>query len=341
MRSNQGRAFLLAAAVAAACGQPYVPMRTALLDTRAPPEVDYANEKFVTNDGVDLYEQRWTPSGGQRGAVVLVHGLKDHSTRYRDLAITMAQHGLAVEAFDVRGHGYSAGVRDHVVSLDHCLGDLDRVVGRVRLRSPDKPLFLLGQGFGGTVVGVYAVRAHPKLAGLVLSAPTLHTKVQATERFGTAMAGIFAPRASKMSIDYTKWSTDRSVVQALREDPLVAEGDVTAGTARALLAASDELEKHIGEITVPLLILDGEKDEISDHQAIVALAAAARTADKTFTVYPGLTYDLFHETARDQITADTIDWVQKHAALVTPAAAPTPSPTPPPAAAKPRKLKGH
>jgi alpha-beta hydrolase superfamily lysophospholipase len=316
-------AVLVAGAAVLACGRPYVPLRSAQFESsRTPPDVDYARDKFVTDDGLELYEQRWSPPRAPRATVVLVHGLKDHSTRYREVAISLTNHGLAVHAFDMRGHGYSAGVRDHVGSADQCLADLDRVVNRVRLRSPDKPVFLLGQGFGGTLVGLYGVRSKSKLAGLILSAPALRGTVSRAERARNAMASAFAPRADGMAIDYSHWSTDKRAVQDLRNDSLVAPGDVTAGTARALLAASDELQKRIGEITVPLLILDGEQDEVSDHQAIVALAGAARAADKTLTVYPGLAYDLFHETQRDQVVSDVVEWLQKRAE-----SAPPPPPT--------------
>jgi acylglycerol lipase len=326
--------------LAVACGAPYVPMRTALVDTRAPPDVDYGHDKFIADDGLELYEQRWAPVGATRGTVVLVHGLKDHSTRYSDLAVRLAEHGLAVHAYDVRGHGYSAGVRDHVGSANQCVADLDRIVGRVRLRAPDKPVFILGQGFGATIAALYTVRAKPKLAGLVLSAPSLRGKsMTATERFGDHVAGIIAPTSGRLPVDFSRWSTDRRVVASLREDPLIAPGEITSGTTRAMLAASDEVQKRIGEITVPLLILDGEKDQVSDHQAVMALAEAARAPDKTLTVYPGLTYDLFHEPARDQVASETIDWLRKQATLAAPppppaAAAPAAPPAPAPAPAK-------
>jgi alpha-beta hydrolase superfamily lysophospholipase len=47
---------------------------------------------------------------------VLVHGLKDHSVRYKDVAVTFADRGISVYALDLRGHGYSEGVRDHLDS---------------------------------------------------------------------------------------------------------------------------------------------------------------------------------------------------------------------------------
>jgi lysophospholipase len=127
------------------------------------------------------------------------------------------------------------------------------------------------------------------------------------------------------------------VVESLRSDPLIAPGEITSGTTRAMLAASDEVQKRIGEITVPLLILDGEKDQVSDHQAVMALAEAAKAPDKTLTVYPGLTYDLFHEPARDQVASETIEWLRKQATLAAPPAPPPPAPAPPP----PAPAKAH
>jgi acylglycerol lipase len=328
---------LAAATLVLACGAPYMPMRNALIDTHGTPDVDYANDKFITDDGLDLYEQRWSPSRDARATVVLVHGLKDHSSRYRALAMTLAEHGFAVRTYDMRGHGYSAGVRDHVVSANHCVADLDRVVARVRLQAPDKGIFLFGQGFGGTIVGLYTVRTHPKLAGLILSAPALRGKVNWGERTGTTLAATVAPRTGKLATDFSRWTTDKAEVEALRADPLIGSEEVTAGSARALLAASAELQKRVGEVTVPLLVLDGEKDEVSDHQAVVALEAAAPVADKKLIVYPGLTYDLFHETQRDQVTRETVEWMQEHAFRPEPPAAPAAPPPPPPAPSKAKK----
>jgi alpha-beta hydrolase superfamily lysophospholipase len=327
---------LAVATLTLACGSPYMPMRNALIDTHAPPDVDYANDKFITNDGLDLYEQRWTPSGNARATVVLIHGLKDHSSRYRALAVSLAEHGFAVRAYDMRGHGYSAGVRDHVVSANHCVSDLDRVVARVRLQSPDKGIFLLGQGFGGTIAGLYTVRNHPKLTGLILSAPALRGKVNWGERTSTSLAATFAPRTGKLATDFSRWTTDKGELEALRADPLIGPDEVTAGSARALLNASEELQKRVAEITVPLLVLDGEKDEVSDHQVIVALQTAAPVTDKKLIVYPGLTYDLFHETQRDQVTRDTVEWLQEHAFRPE---SPAPPPAPPPAPEPPKTKK--
>jgi alpha-beta hydrolase superfamily lysophospholipase len=220
--------------------------------------VIYQRGHFVGGEGVKLFEQSWRPDKTPRAVVVLVHGLKDHSSRYRDLGIHLAYRGLAAYAFDLRGHGYSEGVRDHIDSLDNAVIDLDALVTLVRDRQPGKPIYLLGQGFGASLAAVYAVRkAGPKspVAGLVLSAPPLRGEVKRSERVGTRAAAIFGPRTHQLEIDLSKWSSDPAVVAAWRTDPLVYEGQPTASTAGEVLRASDEVQKRAGELKLPLLVV--------------------------------------------------------------------------------------
>jgi acylglycerol lipase len=293
---------------------PYLPARTALVDTVEVPDVQYRNDQFKSDSDVQIAVQRWAPMKKSHGSVVLVHGLKDHASRYRDLITSLVNHGFSVHAFDLPGHGYSEGYRDHISSAASCLNDLDRVVARAHDWTPDRPLFIIGQGFGASLAALYTARYKPAIAGLVLSAPSLRVHVGGGERFGLTMADLVTPRAPRMDIDWNGWAADHDVAREVRNDPLVAPGNkVTARTTRQLLVTSDELQQTFAKVTVPILILDGDKDTISDRSAVDALAASSQSPDKTVTIYPGLGYDLFHERDRDQVTNDLVDWLQKHA----------------------------
>jgi alpha-beta hydrolase superfamily lysophospholipase len=316
---------VLAAALGGCTSPPYFPQRTGSLGTRVPPEIEYWNGYFFGAGDVHLYEQSWRPTGPVRAAVVLLHGLKDHSSRYRELAIAFAHRGVSVYAFDLRGHGYSEGVRDHIQEVDSCLADLRAFLPRVRDRDPGKPVFLLGQGFGATLAALYATQGKPELAGLVLSAPAMRARVERSERFGTRMTALFAPKSHRLQLDLARWSSDPDVVASLRGDPLIYGGEATAGTARALLEASDELERREAQLALPLLILHGTGDKIIDPDVSRTLHQRAKAADKDLRLYPGLYHDLFHEPGHDQVVADVLGWVQKHAS----AAAPPPKPAPP------------
>ena len=74
--------------------------------------------------------------------LVIVHGLKDHSGRYADLAAHLALRGFAVYAADLRGHGRSEGTRVWVDSFDDYVDDLDVFMKRVQDKEPGRPVFL-------------------------------------------------------------------------------------------------------------------------------------------------------------------------------------------------------
>src|SRR5690606_1148928 len=64
-------------------------------------------------DGLQLFAQSWEPAEEVKGVICLVHGLGEHSGRYRHWAELFNRSGYAVLATDLRGHGQSAGARGH------------------------------------------------------------------------------------------------------------------------------------------------------------------------------------------------------------------------------------
>src|SRR5258706_8712912 len=68
-------------------------------------------ETFAARDGTQLLARKWAATGEVKGALVIMHGLKDYSSRYASLASRAATAGFDVYAFDLRGHGRSAARR--------------------------------------------------------------------------------------------------------------------------------------------------------------------------------------------------------------------------------------
>jgi len=246
-----------------------------------------------------------------------------------------------VHAFDLRGLGYSEGVREHVDSFDDHVADLDRFIGRVRDRETGAPLFLLGHSMGGAIVALYAARKQPDgapdLAGVILSAAALTTDASGTLRFGAKLKSKLAPKSQTLELDLAKFSRSKAAVESLRSDPLVHQGDATARTARELLRAIDELHVKMGLISVPLLIMHGTGDTITDPEGSRELYSRARTKDKKLTLYPGLYHDLLHEPEHDQVAEDIYVWVRKHAEQARRPPAPLVAPGLPPAAGTQQK----
>ncbi len=310
---NVRATIILAAtlAVAGCTSPPYRPVRMPHVGAEVPPEVDYWRGQLPGAEGLTLFEQGWRPSRPARAVIVFVHGLKDHSSRYRDLGIQLAHRGVALYAMDLRGHGYSEGVRDHIESLDNVVADLDALIGRVRDRQKNVPMFLAGQGFGATLVGVYVSRKKPSLAGVVLGSPMLRGDVQRSERLGTRVAAIFGSRTHKLELDLGDWSSDPDAVKVIKNDPLVYDGQPTASTARELLRASDEIGTGATAITAPLLTLQGAADRVASVELTRGLHERIGSTSKKIQIYEGLWHDLFHERQRDQVVTDLFSWLNE------------------------------
>src|SRR5690606_9728869 len=72
------------------------------------PLMKHLESSYTTHDGLKLFLQAWMPDD-PKASILLVHGLAEHSGRYRSLAEKLTEIGIAVFTFDGRGHGRSAG----------------------------------------------------------------------------------------------------------------------------------------------------------------------------------------------------------------------------------------
>jgi acylglycerol lipase len=270
---------------------------------------------FAGKDGVRLFEQFWWPVGRPRAVLVIVHGLKDHGSRYADVAERLARSGFAVYAPDLRGHGRSDGDRAYVERFDDYLDDLEVFLARVRGREPGRPIFLFGHSMGGAIAALYAIERKPALAGLVLSAPALRPGggsssllVAATKTVGAAF-----PRLAVMDLPDEQFSRDPGVVAAMAEDPLIEQGNGPARTAAELLSAMARIDERAEEIVLPLLVLHGTADRVTDPGKSREFVERARSTEKSIRLYEGLAHDLLHEPERATVAADLEAWLEANA----------------------------
>ena len=315
-------AALAALALLGCGGPPYMPARDVPAPPPAPSGVEHGTETFTSVGNVAIYEQWWRPTGGTRAVLVVVHGLKDHSSRYAELAAHLVEHGIAVYAMDLRGHAHSAGVRVGVDRFEDYLVDLDALVAHARAKEPGVPVFLFGHSMGGAIATLWTIERQPTLAGLVLSGPALVANVSGFKVFGTNLVSAITPNAGVFQLDITKFSRDPKVVEACQNDPLVYQDGAPAHTAHELLGALDTIGPRMHEVRVPLLVMHGSADEVTDPDGSRYLVARAETLDKTLVIWPGLVHDLLHEPEKAQVMDRIVTWIDARA----PKAAPTPTP---------------
>lgn len=290
---------------------------TALTDAwfQAPETVtlEHGESSIPGVGGTALYHQWWRPCGRPRAAVVVVHGLKDHSTRYVAFAERLVAARFAVHAFDLRGHARSAGARAWVGSFDEYVGDLDAVVRRVIAKERDPLLFVFGHGLGGTIAALWAIQRPRACAGVVLSGASLQAQASPPEARATRLLGTLAPRARIFQIDLRRTSRDRGTVEDALRDGLVQQSPAPARTARELLDAMERIDARAGQLTAPLLAMHGSADAVESPEGSRRIVQRAGSVDKQLYVYDGLAHDLLHEPERARVLRDVSAWLDERA----------------------------
>ena len=274
-------------------------------------------ERNVTaHDGLQLYAQSWLPEGSPKAVLAVVHGIGEHCGRYDDFAAWFVPLGFAVHAFDLRGHGRSAGRRGHIQSWADFREDVRVFLKGVAARNPDPPTFLVGHSLGGLIALDYALHDHTGLAGVVVSGPAL-AMGEGTSAFLLALAKVLSsimPGLQMHSkLDVTGLSRDEAVVRAYQNDPLVHDW-ATPRLAAEMQRVMQQTMAYASDwpVDLPLLILHGASDPLCPADASERFYANADARDKTRHVYPGFLHEVYNEVGREQVLQDVTDWLAAH-----------------------------
>lgn len=289
-------------------------------------DTNHQEGRFVGAKNTNLFEQSWTPlKGSSKAVVIFVHGLKDHSSRYAEVATKLTQNGFGIYAYDLRGHGDSEGRRVWTDSFDDYITDLELFYDRVRQLEPNKPIFLFGHSMGGAIVTTFALKKSRPVAGLILSAPALKPgeDINGFLIGVTKVLGSITPSLAVLDLDDDKFSRDPKVVQEMKNDPLVYQGKGPARTAKELLKAIANIQEKMPEVTLPFITLHGTKDGLTNPDGSRELFKTAKSTDKSIRIYEGVYHDLLHEPEKDKVYSDILAWLNGHAPVDVPTKAPT------------------
>lgn len=272
-----------------------------------------------TSDGTRLVGQRWTADGPARAAVVLVHGMGEHSLRYDRLGKALSAVGIEVLAVDQRGHGRTAGIAGEPLGSlgkpgwDGLASDLALVVRSTRGERPDIPIVVLGHSMGSWVVQQYLLERSDDVAAAVLSGTgaldRIATVIDPTKE--TDLTGFNAPFAPART-DFDWLSRDEQEVDDYVAEPLCGFGldsDATAGMVAAAPRLADPSSIRAG---LPVYVMVGSADPINAGGAwLTPLLERYETAgvDLTTKIYDGARHELFNETNRDEVVADLLAWL--------------------------------
>jgi len=192
--------------------------------------------------------------------------------------------------------------------------DLDIFLDLIQVRHPASKIFLLSHSLGGTIATVYAASHQEKLAGMILSAPTLklNNGVTRRERFLARILSRFAPYVGVRRLEASSISQDPEVVKAYRRDPLVYTGKISARMGVELMEAIEETIPHmLPLIELPVLIMQGTEDRLSHPESGGFMFDSISSKDKTLKHYEGLFHEIFNEPRHAAVFTDMHNWLNE------------------------------
>jgi alpha-beta hydrolase superfamily lysophospholipase len=256
-----------------------------------------------------------------------VHGIEAHSGFFKTLGEEMAKEGSEVYAFDRRGFGNS--VEDGLSKGDtkdfkRHLQDFDDFVSFVKKSHPGKKLFMLGHSIGCAYTLWYAASHAGALNGIVLAAPpvTPSTKPPLSETIKFPFLLVFSPRKMYNLLD--TWSQDFRDTQEFRiivEDPLCAEEFSVRWLVSLQRTLFNRMLANGAMVKNPVLIIQGEADNLSLPQGSKKLYEALLVGDKSLELFPEANHHFYRvifpgepldaHTAM-HVTMVVTDWLSSH-----------------------------
>lgn len=240
--------------------------------------IEYSDDVYpLERNGIELYLSRLSMKDAQpEKSILLVHGVTYSSHEfdidYKDysLARALAREGYGVWRLDIAGFGRSGEVSDGFLpDSDYAAEDINAAVEKIVEATGQQKIDVLGWSWGTVTAGRFAAKHNEHINKLVLYAPILCGigKYDVTEPFHHNTwehAADDFQKDEQGNIDHA--IVDPAVVEMFCSGCWHYDKDSSPnGGRRDVCVDSSELLVDLDKITVPTLVICGDKDPYLDY----------------------------------------------------------------------------
>ena len=265
-------------------------------------------DRGTTRDGLIQLRRRWEPTGTARAAVLLVHGLGEHSGRYEHVGGHLAAAGFDVVSTDNRGFGGSGGRRAYVDAFSQFQDDVEDQLAEVRRL--ELPTVLLGHSLGALISTGYCVGGRPLPDALVVTGPPLGYELEGADKalkvVGPAIRRFHPGYEVRDDWDASVFAEDITVGERFMDDPLRTDF-MTISLALETIGEIERVQDAVSGLAIPTWVGHGGVDKIVPvwaSEPFEGVESAQRT------VYDGLGHEILNEPVGLEIVDEMIAWIE-------------------------------
>lgn len=257
--------------------------------------------------------------------IIGIHGFCGAAIDYANLGkyLLRNQPRTAVYAYEVRGQGSDPlrARRGDIGDPRQWYADLEAFTGMVRQRHPKAKVVWFGESMGG-LIATHALCQAPAgelpCDGLVLSSPIVrvHNDVPGWKRGLLKVAGATLP-GTRISLDPFVGGKQMQMTSQSTHGGQSVTNDYHIERHSLRLLAS--LARHIegmprcaASMRVPVLVLRGEKDFLSEQEDVGGFVASLPSGiSRIHHEYAGAHHLLMYDARRDEVFQDVARWSER------------------------------
>ncbi len=266
---------------------------------------------FQGHNGFKLFWQSWSSQDKTTAALVLVHGYGEYSSRYSCFVDRLTAAGIAVFAFDHRGHGNSDGKYAHIDSFADYRGDVAAFKQLVESKVPDIPLFLYGHSMGSLIVLDFELRGPGGFKGVITSGAGFEPGGVAKPWLvflTKKLSKIWPTFPLPMKVEGNALSRDQVEIEDYDKDKKVRRW-ISARWGDEMLKAIQWIGAHAHDVQWPLLMLHGEADHVNFASGSQSFISKVKYPDASIKLYPDCLHDIHRDLDKEKVLTDLIDWI--------------------------------
>lgn len=304
-------------------------------------------EQITSSDNTHyLYHTFFEPKNDNseiKATLLIVHGMAEHSGRYRKFAQFLADNGIAVATYDQLGHGKTVkspddlGFFTHEHPVQSLLKDVILMADVLKTRYPNVPHFIMGHSMGSFIVRTVLKHHAQDFTGAVIMG-TADTNIlvnmlipfnrflattaprKQNPIFATLMNKILNSKISPcLSSSKFAWlSEDPTVIKCYEADPLTGFDFTNNGFLTLFILMQSGLHKNWATTIAkdfPMLFVSGENDPVGDMgrgiRRITRKLEKQKFSQIDTRLYPNMRHEPLHEQHHSVVYHDILHWINR------------------------------
>lgn len=256
----------------------------------------------------DFYGQIWQAKE-TKAVVVLVHGMGEHSGRYKHVAKKLNENDFSVVTFDQFGHGKTSGKRGHNPNFEAVLESVTKTIEKAKELFPKKPIFLYGHSMGSNVAINYTIRKKHDLKGTIATSPFLKLAFEPPKIklvVGKLLQKITPSITMGNELDANYISRDKTEVDKYINDPLVHD-KISPNFSLTFIETGKWALENASKLHTPMYLLHGTADKIIDYKGTQEFANNSKNV--TLKLYEGGYHELQNDLCKEEMLQDVVNWL--------------------------------